>query len=148
MVNARSTNIIRRAGDTYPSKAFIEVNGVPVNLDDWHVDLVYKKPITGTQDYEEWVINGVITDHKKGIVNFYPHGRLYNDYKAADYVPLTPSNFIMTGEAGANQVWDTNEASGAYPFYILRWRKFEDNYIEEMTHNVGVVYLSDRYQVS
>ena len=69
MSNEVSSNISRKSGDTHPSKSVIEINSIPMDLTDWHVDLRYKK------DDVEWVINCIVTDAKEGKVSIYPHGR-------------------------------------------------------------------------
>lgn len=142
MATEYSNDIGRPAGDTYPSKSVIDINGVPVDLTEWDVDLRYKK--TEGEVTTEWVINCVITDAKTGKINIYPHGRTRADADAAG-TRLLPADYVMTGEVGANQVWDEDEANAVYPFYIVRLRTYDDGYVEEMTHNSGVAVLNPRY---
>ena len=132
-----NSDIVRKAGDTYPSKSVITVNGVPIDLTDWTVDARYMK------DGVEWVINCVITSPKKGLVSIYPHGRVRSLIPAGDV--LHPTDYVMSGDVGSNQVWDEDEADTTYPFYIVRLRTYTDGYVEEMTHNSGSIVLSSRY---
>jgi len=134
------SDIVRAAGDTYPSKTVIKIGGVPVDLRGWHVDLRFKK------DNEEWVINCMITDQRAGKVSIYPHARRRVDITDPEVI-LNPSEYKMTGEDGANQVWDEVDAGAHYPFYIVRWKTFDDGYTEEMTHTTGHVILTGRYPV-
>jgi len=132
-----SADVERPAGDTFPSKSTIKVNGVPIDLTDWDVDLRYMK------DDVEWVINCIATDVKGGRVSIYPHGRTRAEADASG-TRLSPEDYVMTGLTGANQVWDEDEANAKYPFYLVRTRLF-DGYLEEMTHNSGSIQLAARY---
>ena len=168
-----SNNIIRYAGETYPSKSTIKIKGTPMNLEDgWRVEIRYKVP-TGTTlpnghgeatEETELVIDGVLTDPQIGKFNIYPHARLVGDNI------LTPENYITsevreklidaaggddTGIPHINQVWDDDEVAAAggsleYPFYSVRVKDFDSPdcamcYKEEQVHNVGFIQIASRW---
>jgi len=81
------SDIIRPAGDTYPSKTTIRINGVPIDLTGWNVDVRYKKGA------EEYIIDCVITDNKNGRVNIYPHG-----VKKIDHDEILDPKLYITSE--------------------------------------------------
>jgi len=144
-----SSDIIRRAGDTYPTKSVIKINGVPIDITGWEVEVRYKTS-NGTK-----VIDCIKNDAKNGKVLIYPHARdegadklstkdyISNDMVGKDIPNTSPVR--QYEQADVNQVWDEDEENKEYPFYIVRWKKF-DNYIEEHTHNVGTIRLLSRWR--
>jgi len=126
-------NIIRYAGDTYPTTIIIKVNGIPVDLSkDWQVDLRYKDG--GVLR----IVDCVIADPHSGLVYIYPHSRVEN----AGY-ELTPDKFVTDDEATAdpskvsNQCWTS---AGEYEYSVVRHKKF-GTYEEKMTHLVGKIKI-------
>lgn len=137
------SDIARFAGDTYPSKTTIKVNGVPTDLTGWDVNLRYR-----LDDGTVKVIDCIIADYKNGKVYIYPHHRNVTD------APLLNEDFITDEMAGtddgsggvygdSNQCWTNADEGSAYPFSIVRKKKFAD-YEEVMTHASGIVYISAR----
>jgi hypothetical protein len=134
---AAVSDIIRYGGDTYPSKSVLSINGIPVDLDGWDVELRY---------YDEeskltHVIDCVIIDAPKGRIDIYPHSRLDSEPK------LSYSEFVSLNDAVAqgnenlsNQCW---MEGGNYPFSIIR-KKIFNTYEEVMTHHTGIIKILDR----
>jgi len=147
---ASKSDIVRRAGDTYPVHITIKINGVPLTLTEWDIELRYKKP-NGTV----MVIDGVITNAEEGKVLIFPHARLKgtanklvpNDFISVEMVgspiPGTNPTELYTSDM-VNQVWDEDEANSEYPYYIVRLCSY-DGYVEEQTHISGRIQLLDRF---
>ena len=147
-----SSDIVRIAGDTYPSKSIVSINGIPIDLTGWNVDVRYRK------DNKEWIVNCVISDPLNGLVNIYPHGRKKEDIPQGsrllpdDFVTAESREFWIEGNGGnatgapeINQVWDEDEKSSKYPFYLVRYKEYEEGYLEEMTHTTGFIVLAPRW---
>ena len=144
------SNIVRRAGDTYPVHITIKINGVPLLLTDWDIELRYRKP-----DGTVYVIDGVITNAEEGKVLVFPHARL-----KGTTVKLTPDKFVSSELIGktipdtdpaeeytidmVNQVWDEDEANSEYSYHVVRLRNY-NGYVEEQTHISGKIQLLDRF---
>ena len=151
---AVTSDITRYAGETYPNKSTIKINGVPVSIEDWRIEIRYKVPAgTLKPDREatfteetEMVIDGVITEASAGKFNIYPYARVRYDANGNSTQVLGPNDFmpvekynklveidIANGGNGSsvpkiNQVWDDEEAGDGveYPFYIVRIKSYED----------------------
>jgi len=149
MAVASNNNIVRRAGDTFPVKVVIKINGVPIDLTGWEIELRYRK-----QDGTVMVVDGMIYDYAAGKVLIYPHARLKGILPK-----LTPSDFVSSELVGTvipgtedevyttemvNQVWDEDEANSEYPYHIVRLRNY-NGYVEEQTHITGKIQLLDRF---
>jgi len=137
------TDIIRMAGDTWPTKDILKIGGVPINLTDWNVELRYKDELAVIH-----VIDCIISDPKGGSILIYPHARLvgdepleFKDYISAEMISDTTNTFTSDD---VNQVWDEDEANNKYSFFIVRWKGF-GFYREEYTHTVGKIELTSRW---
>ncbi len=146
----KSKNIVRYAGDTYPTKIYIKVNGVPIDLHKWNVDLRYK-----TADGRKMVVSCDQLKATEGLVGIYPHAREYASntdlYDENKRVPFSKHESTESQAAeteddsiAPNQVWDEGEGGNEYPYAVVRWRRYEDGYIEEMTHASGKIILVKR----
>jgi len=129
-----NTDIVRYAGDTYPTAVRIKINGVPVDLSaGWLVDLRYKDGNT------IHIIDCAIEDAYNGLVHVYPHARL-----ESDTTRLTNDQFVTDKEAAAdatltsNQVFTSGPAE--YVYRVVRHKKYT-NYEETMTHLSGVIKI-------
>ena len=82
------TNRIRVAGDTYPETVNIKVNGTPVNLSGYTVQLQYEE-VQPTGDVLAITIEGVISPRLTGLVKFHPR-ELYttNTSNSAPYIGM------------------------------------------------------------
>jgi len=147
MIKTYKNDIVRLAGDTYPTKVRLKINGIPVDITDWTILLKYKDNNGVTK-----IVNCIISDATSGLILIYPHASnageellTYPDFISHDMALKDPSLV-------ANQVWDEDESSSIYPYHIVRVRAFDsamkgsDNkYIEEQTHLTGRVVLLDRW---
>jgi len=139
-----SIDIVRYSGDTYPNKSTIKINGVPVDIAGWNVELRYMR-----DDGEVRTIDCVVTDATNGKVSIYPHSR------PADGDRITTSMFVTdemeaTGTEAATEDPNTqskttsnqcfNKGVEAFTFSIVRTREY-DGYVERMTHNVGTISI-------
>ena len=149
-MDRKSNDIIRYAGDTYPTKTEIQINGIGINIDKYNVDLRYIKP-----DGSVYIVDCVKMDSARGLIGVYPHARRCDSCdRYNEALRLTPDRFESNESQNAetnndgiapNQVWDEDEAGQVYRYSIVRWRQFEDGYIEEMTHASGKIILLDRW---
>jgi hypothetical protein len=145
---SNESNIVRRAGDTYPTKVTLKIGGVPINLDEWRVELRYKD----TNGLIK-VIDGLPSDVREGKILIYPHARntddeplAYEDFISNDMEGKDIPDTDPTEQYGAsNQVWDEDEANHEYPYHVVRLKKYGE-YIEEQTHIVGKIQLLSRFE--
>ncbi len=131
-----SNNITRYAGDTYPDKSIIKVQGVPVDITGWDVNLRYRDD-TGTT----MVVDCVVTNGKEGRIAIFPHSRREDEEPITDRI--TDEMASHNDDLTSNQCWTLADINKEFPFSIVRKRRFGD-YEEIMTHNVGIVSILER----
>jgi len=119
-------NIVRYAGDTYPTKVVIKINGVPIDLKGWDVNLRYMDENDNVR-----VVDCKIADPESGKVLIYPHDRPdYNRIESdSDVIDIAPSEFV------------TN--SMLYMYDRLRYLSVTEAEIQSYLNNDGTMSGND-----
>jgi len=137
MATGITADITRYAGDTWPTKTIIKVNGVPIELSGWDVNLRYRN-----KDGEIRIVDCVILSAKDGKVAIYPHDRAETDPEKPERI--TDQMQRENPELVSNQCWTKDEAGNEYEYSIIRKKVF-NGYEEVMTHAAGgLIKILDR----
>lgn len=154
----KNTNDINRfAGDSWPIKSTIKINGKKVDLGGWDVYLYYTEIQTDEAATTIKVrINGVVESKDKAVVRFYPRETYcYNITESVPYRGLEVVGEHQYSIVREKEFYEQNNVGGYVLIsgeYIVYDDQNEDHiglqrystYIETMTHTVGTIGISTR----
>jgi len=123
-------DIVRKAGDTYPNKSVLKVNGVPIDLIDWRVELRYKA--RDTNAYK--TIDCIITDPVGGKVAIMPHAR-----PEGRTTPLTFDEYVTNDMLNGLMYISEVDDSGRYRLLPVDRIDSAANY----THSTGYIAATE-----
>ena len=145
----QNTDIVRYAGDTYPTKIELTLNGIAMNLDGWSVICRVEVPLRNADGVIVnvlQIIDCVITDSSLGKVSLYPNAR----YMSLEEYAVEAVTVVANTDAGMDNLISatgiTNQdAVGAYNAgYTSVVLSEQDHVSDDMAFISGNTYKSNQ----